>query len=201
MSVALAHATRPLAVRHRRPLLGMERYPAALRVRREHDGGLGAGHPVERADLGDQALQRRRVRGLHLEEERVLPGDVMALEHAVERGEPALEAADLVGMARDDPDERGDVEPEQPRFQGGVIPLDDPCGFELLDALHHRRRAQPDVLADAGERRPAVVLEHVEDAAVGVVELGFLLVTEYHKAPQGYWWPFIRGKALLSMVR
>ena len=35
--------------------------------------------------------------------------------------------------------------------------------------------------------RPAVVLQHVEDAAVGVVELGFLLVTEYHKAPQGYW--------------
>jgi hypothetical protein len=41
------------------------------------------------------------------------------------------------------------------------------------------------VFPDAREGRPAVVLQHVEDAAVGVVELGFLLVTEYYKASMG----------------
>src|SRR5262245_38786827 len=95
MAVALAGAPSPLAVRRWRQLLGVERQTDALGVRGQHDGGLGAGDAVERADLGDERLERRRARRLHLEEQRVLAGDVVALENAVEGDRAALGPPDL----------------------------------------------------------------------------------------------------------
>src|SRR6266404_5308461 len=78
--VALAVPPRALAGLRGRGLGGMEGELHALGVRREDDHGLGPRDAVERADLADQALERRGVRGLHLEQQRVLAGHVVALE-------------------------------------------------------------------------------------------------------------------------
>src|SRR2546425_1070869 len=72
--VALAVPPRALAGLRGRGLGGMEGELHALGVRREDDHGLGPRDAVERADLADQALERRGVRGLHLEQQRVLAG-------------------------------------------------------------------------------------------------------------------------------
>ena len=53
-----------------------------------------------------------------------------------------------------------------------VVAGDDAAVLELLDALDHRRRREADLLADLGERQPAVLLQQRQDAEVDVVELG-----------------------------
>src|SRR5437667_36917 len=123
--MALAVPPRALAGLRGRRLGGMEGELHALGVRREDDHGLGPRDAVERPDLADQALERRGVRGLHLEQQRVLAGHVVALEH------------------------------------GGC--------------------AETHLLADADERRAAVLLQQAEDAEVYVVQLEVGVVTESHK--------------------
>src|SRR5206468_522425 len=127
----------------------------ALGVRREDDHGLGPRHAIERADLADEALERRGVLGLHLEEQRVLAGHVVALEYVAERGHLALEVADPARVGDQHPDEGSDVEAEPARVQDGAVTGDDARGLELLDALEHGQGAEPYLLADADERRPA----------------------------------------------
>src|SRR4029450_6153183 len=68
VAVALAGAPRPLAVRDRRQLLGMQVHPDALRMRGQHDGRLGACHAVEGADLRDELLERGGARRLRSQE-------------------------------------------------------------------------------------------------------------------------------------
>src|SRR5207249_6538840 len=126
----------------------------------------------QRADLADQALERRGIRGLRLEEQRVAAGHVMALEDVVERRDLAFEIGDAIGMRDQDADERRDVEPEPARVEERTVAEDDAGGFELLDALENGRRREPDRLADAGQRRPAVVLEEAQDLKVCLVQLG-----------------------------
>src|SRR5207249_3951854 len=102
------------------------------------------------------ALERRGVRRLHLEQQRVLAGHVVALEHVAERGHLALEVTDPARVRDQHPDESGDVEAEPARVQDGAVAGHDAGGLELLDALEHRGGAQTHLLSDANERRPAV---------------------------------------------
>src|SRR5207249_8508586 len=132
-------------------------------------------------DLADEALERRGVLGLHLEEQRVLAGHVVALEHVAERGHLALEVADPARVRDEHPDEGGDVEAEPARVQDGAVTGDDARGLEPLDALEHRGGAEIDLLADADEGGPAVLLQEREDAEVYVVQLEVGMVTESHK--------------------
>src|SRR5438093_637488 len=180
-SVALAVPPRALAGLRGRRFGGMEGELHALGVRREDDHGLGPRDAVERADLADQALERRGVRGLHLEQQRVLAGHVVALEHVAQRGHLALEVADPARVRDQHPDEGGDVEAEPARVQDGAVAGDDAGGLELLDALEHGGCAETHLLADADERRPAVLLQQAEDAEVYVVQLEVGMVTESHK--------------------
>ena len=112
----------------------------------------------DETDPADQLLERGRVPGLHLEEQRVLAGHVMALEHVVERRDVALEAADRLRVRYGDPDEGGDVLADEPGVDHRVIAGDDAAVLELLHALGHRGRGEPDVIADLRERQPAVLL-------------------------------------------
>src|SRR5262249_49991373 len=199
VSVAVCGTPRALAGRRGWTLVGTERELHALGMRREHDRGLGPGDTLERAHRGDQLLERGGVRRLHLEQQRVLARHVMAFGHAVQRVELALERADQVGVAGDHADEGRDVEAQPAGVEGGVVARDHSRGLELLDALEHGGSAQPDVLADASERGPAVLLQHGEDATVCVVELRILMVAECHKAPRAIRWSFIWANRLLSM--
>src|SRR5437773_3791787 len=138
--VALAVPPRTVAGLRGRGLGGGEGELHALGVRREDDHGLGPRHAIERADLADEALERRGVLGLHLEEQRVLAGHVVALEYVAERGHLALEVADPARVRAEHPDEGGDVEAEPARVQDGAVAGDDAGGLELLDALAHGGR-------------------------------------------------------------
>src|SRR2546425_1217090 len=184
--VTLAVAPRALAGRGRRRLGGMEGELHPLGVRGEDDHGLRARHAVERADLADQALERRGVRRLHLEQQRVLAGHVVALEHVAQRGHLALEVADPARVRDEHPDEGRDVETDPARVQDGAVAGDDAGGLELLDALEHRGGAEIDLLADANEGGPAVLLEQGEDAEVYVVQLEVGMVTESHKVKRPF---------------
>src|SRR5438093_11046220 len=197
--VALTVAPRALAGRGRRRLGGMEGELHALGVRRENHHGLGPRHAVERADLADQALERRGVRRLHLEQQRVLAGHVVALEHVAERGHLALEVADPARVCDQHPDEGGDVETDPARVQDGAVAGHDAGGLELLDALEHRGGTQTHLLSDANERRPAVLLEQHADAEVYVVQLEVGMVTESHKVGGGLAGTFRWGEASLSI--
>src|SRR5262245_50916607 len=109
----------------------------------------------------------------------------MALEDAVQGDELALEGIDQIGMTGDHTDEGSYVEPQPAGVEDGVVAGDHAGRLELLDALEHRWGAQSHVLADAGERGSAVVLEQGENAEVRVVELRVLMVTECHKVLPG----------------
>ena len=75
--------------------------------------------PSSERICADQPLERRGVRRLHLEQERVLAGHVVALEHVVERDDLPLELRRSgSGWLMIDADEGGDVEPE-PRARRG----------------------------------------------------------------------------------
>src|SRR5581483_2702444 len=182
---------RPLAVpartlAGRRRVVPRQRELDALRVRRQHDHRLRPRHALDRSDLADQVLERRRVRRLHLEEQRVLPGHVVALEHAVKRDDFAFEPRDHVRVADDHADEGGDVEAETAAVEDGAIARDDARGFELLDALEHRRSAETDLLAEPGEGRPAILLQQGKRAQVYVVQLEVRAVAESHKVEPGF---------------
>src|SRR5206468_12903920 len=183
--VALAVPPRALAGLRGRGLGGMEGELHALGVRREDDHGLGPRYAVERADLADQALERRGVRGLHLEQQRVLAGHVVALEHVAERGHLPLEVADPARVRDQHPDESGDVEAEPARVQDGAVAGHDAGGLELPDALEHRGGAQTHLLSDANERRPAVLLQQPEDAEVYVVQLEVGMVPDFLRVGGG----------------
>src|SRR5437867_231375 len=180
--LALTVPPRTLARVRGRRLGGVERELYTLGVRREDDHGLGPRHAIERADLADEALERRGVLGLHLEEQRVLAGHVVALEHVAERGHLALEVADPARVRDEHPDEGGDVEAEPARVQDGAVTGDDARGLELLDALEHGRGAEPYLLTDADERRATVLLQQPEDAEVYLVQLDVRVFSESHKA-------------------
>ena len=59
---------------------------------------------------------------------------------------------------------------------------------------------KPDLLAEARERRPTVVLQQSEDADVDVVQRGVCVVSESHKVPPVGEHPFIRVLRAVSMV-
>ena len=67
------------------------------------------------------------------------------------------------------------IESEQAGVQDGVVAADQTAVLELLYALDHRRRRQADLIADLGERQPAVVLQQAQDVTVDVVEIEFLI--------------------------
>src|SRR5712671_5664896 len=114
MSRAFARSPRAPRVRGRYRVPRMESQLHALDVGREDDGRFGSRHAVDRADLRDQPLERRRVRRLHLDQEGERAGHVVALEDVLERGDLRLELLDRLGIARDHADEGGDVEADLP---------------------------------------------------------------------------------------
>ena len=105
----------------------------------------------------------------------MLAGDVMALEHALELRDLLLELADELRMTDDDADERGDVLANPPRVDDSAVAGDHFVVFELLDALDHRRRRQPNLLADLGQRQLAVLLQQRQNMEVDLVEFAFCL--------------------------
>src|SRR6185436_6937575 len=159
VSVAVVRPSRAPRMGRRDGVLRIEPELHALDVGREDDRRFGPRHALHRADLRDHALERRRARGLHLEQEGERARDVMALEHVRERGHLLLEAVDGIRIARDDADERRDVHADLPAVDDRMIAGDHAGRFELLDALEHRRRGQADLLAESREWRSAVVLQ------------------------------------------
>jgi len=125
---------------------------------------------------------------------------VVALEHVVERRHLALEIGDAVGVADDHTDEGRDVEAEPTRVEQRAVAENDPGRFELLDALEDGGSREPDRLADARERRPAVVLEEAQDLKVGVVQLGVRVCAESHKVQGAIDRTSNRNGWVLSMV-
>src|SRR5207253_10047235 len=77
-------------------------------------------------------------------------------------------------------DERGDVHADAPRVQHRVIPGDDARVLALLHALRHRRRGEPDVLADLRQRQPTILLQEGQDVAVDGIEIELRLAV-FHK--------------------
>src|SRR5262249_9182484 len=116
-----------------------------------------------------------------LEEERVLAGHVVALEDVRQRDHLALEVADPRRVADDHADEGGDVEADPAAVDDRPVAAHDPGGLELLQALEHGRRAEPDLLSATHERRATVLLYELEDMEVDVVQLDARGVTESHK--------------------
>src|SRR4029450_8496199 len=92
-------------------------------------------------------------------------------EHRVELGDPSLEVVDAGGMADQHADECGDVEAEPAAVEDRVVPGDHAGALELLDALEDRRGAEAHLLAQADERRAAVLLQQAEKPAIDVVEI------------------------------
>src|SRR5213595_3583568 len=173
--------------------------PHASRSVRGSRSQRGLGWCISGSPRVREALERRGVLGLHLEEQRVLAGHVVALEYVAERGHLALEVADPARVGDQHPDESGDVEAEPARVQDGAVAGHDAGGLELLDALEHRGGAQTHLLSDANERRPAVLLQQPEDAEVYVVQLEVGMVTESHKVEGGLAGTFRWGEASLSI--
>ena len=106
---------------------------------------------------------------LHLQHQRVLTRHVMTLEHVPFALDLLLEGLEGARVADRDADEGGDVLAERARVEQRRVAADHAAVFELLDALHHRRRRETDLLADLRERLLAVVLQRIEDGEVGDV--------------------------------
>jgi hypothetical protein len=51
---------------------------------------------------------------------------------------------------------------------------DDAAVLELLDAFHHRRGREADLLADLGERKTAILLHERQNLTIDVIEVRVL---------------------------
>ena len=72
-----------------------------------------------------------------------------------------------------DRDEDRDAEPDLVLIDQRDALLDHAVGFEPLDALPARRRGQPDPVADLGDRKRGILLQHRENLAVDGVHQEF----------------------------
>src|SRR5262249_49726573 len=97
-------------------------------------------------------------------------------------------------------DECRDVETEAAAVEDRAMAGNDARRLELLDALEHGRRAEPDLLAEADERRPAVLLQDLEDMEIYVVELDACTLIESHKVPGRVHRTFSWARRVLSTV-
>src|SRR5262249_35561139 len=110
----------PWPLHHRRRIV-RERGLRLLGMRRQHHPGFGPIAPFDRADRADQLLQRGGVHLFHLEKEGMLPGDVVTLEHTVERGDIFFELADQLGVTDGHADEGGYIVAQTPGIEDGVV--------------------------------------------------------------------------------
>ena len=86
----------------------------------------------------------------------------------------------LFGCDGQHADEGGDVAAELARVEQRRVAGDDAALLELLDALDHRGRRQPDALADLGQRHFAVLLQQGEDLQIDGVEIQ-LFIFDFHR--------------------
>src|SRR4051794_12462842 len=143
---------------------------AALPLRAEHDRRAGAGDtpdPVQRADGG---FQCRDVAHAHLEHVALAAGHPPAVLDLLHLPQRALQAGVVDRVALDDPDERGDVQPDRGGVDDGAVAGDDPGRLQLADPFVHRRRGQPHLPRELGVRGPAVGAQQIEQLPVHGVD-------------------------------
>src|SRR5208282_4481037 len=96
----------------------------ALGVSRKHHHRLRPRHPLDRTDRTDEPLERCGVLGLHLEQHRVLAGNVVAFEDIFEQLDRLLEQSDSFRMGDRDANKCGDILAEAARIERRVITRD-----------------------------------------------------------------------------
>src|SRR5262245_66108543 len=65
--------------------------------------------------------------------------------------------------------EHGDPEPELVLVDNGYPPLDDPLGFQALDALPAGRRGETNPVSDLGHRKRCILLQNRENLPINGV--------------------------------
>ena len=101
----------------------------------------------------------------------MLPGDVVALENALERGDALLEIGQAARVIDHHADEGRHVESEVTRVEQRMVAANHTDLLEFLDPLDDRRRGKAHLLADAGERDLAVLLQGLEDLEIGEIQV------------------------------
>ena len=93
--------------------------------------------------------------------------------HSVTSGVLARQLGDLADHARRGPDAQDDAElvAERARVDVGAVAADDAGLLEPREPLADGRSGQPDAPAELGEAEPRVVLQRLDQLAIGRVEL------------------------------
>jgi hypothetical protein len=127
----------------------VERERRAFLHRAEHDRRARRAHALDAAEPRlEQLAEVLRVAGANLDQEAVVAGDVMNLEHLRRLGELPANPVLTGDFGRADRDERQHPQVGRPRVDLGGIALDDAARFELPHPLQHRRRREADFPGD-----------------------------------------------------
>src|SRR5215472_2234892 len=102
---------------------------------RKNDHGFGSNNPIDHADGSDQTFQCGGIMCLHLKQNGMLAGHMMAFEDIVELLNGLFKNSDCAWVADRHANKRSYVLSQFSRVNRGMITGDDAEVFELLDAF------------------------------------------------------------------
>ena len=165
-----------------RPLQLLQYVQRAV-VHRGGEDDLGAG-AAQLLELQDQLLELHHAAAADLDQEGILPGDMVALHHLAAVLQQVEQPLPL-GRRHRQADQRVDVQPPGRPVEHHRVPADDAVRLQLVDAAGDGGAGQGDPLGDLLDGHPGVVRQKGKDLAVEIIHACCTSISRFSRQISG----------------